>query len=149
MYDELWTGGKVMYKLEPVVADGGRLIVYAPELNKISTTWGGYLERIGYHVRDYFTAQMDRFQDVPLGVLAHSTHVKGLGRYEGGVESPRIEVILASGIPEATCRRINLGYMNPADVDPARFRDREDEGVLYVDPAGEILYRIAGDRGEG
>ena len=27
MYDELWVGGKCMYKLEPVVADGGELAV--------------------------------------------------------------------------------------------------------------------------
>jgi nickel-dependent lactate racemase len=27
MYDELWVGGKCMYKLEPVVADGGELII--------------------------------------------------------------------------------------------------------------------------
>ena len=35
MYDELWTAGKCMYKLEPVLADGGELIIYAPHLKEI------------------------------------------------------------------------------------------------------------------
>lgn len=30
MYDELWTGGKCMYKLEPVLADGGELTIHTP-----------------------------------------------------------------------------------------------------------------------
>jgi hypothetical protein len=32
MYDEIWVAGKVMYKLEQVVADGGRLIIYGPHI---------------------------------------------------------------------------------------------------------------------
>ena len=36
MYDEIWVGGKCMYKLEPVVADGGELIIYAPHIREIS-----------------------------------------------------------------------------------------------------------------
>jgi nickel-dependent lactate racemase len=145
MYDELWVGAKVMYKLEPVVADGGRLIIYGPHMRDISRTWGDRLERIGYHVRDYFLAQMDRFLDVPRGVLAHSTHVKGLGTYQDGVERPRIEVILATGISEELCRRVNLGYLDPASVRVEDYQGREGEGVLFVDHAGEILHRLKGD----
>ncbi len=106
-------GGKCTYKLEPVVADGGELIIYAPHITRISATHGVLIERIGYHVRDYFLAQMGRFTDVPGGVLAHSTHVKGLGTYVNGREQPRANVVLATGIPEATCRKINLGYRDP------------------------------------
>ena len=40
MYDEIWTAGKVVYKLEQVVAPGGTLIVFAPHIREISTTWG-------------------------------------------------------------------------------------------------------------
>ncbi len=149
MYDELWVGGKVMYKLEPVVADGGRLIIYAPHLTEISSTWGKHLERVGYHVRDYFLAQMQRFADVPRGVLAHSTHVRGLGTYVNGVEHPRVEVVLATAIPEETCRRINLGYLDPASVRLADYQGREDEGVLFVDHAGEVLHRLAAERPKG
>jgi len=141
MYDEIWTGGKVMYKLEQVVADGGRLIVYAPHITHVSRTWGGYMERIGYHIRDYFLDRPERFSDIPLGVLAHSTHVRGIGVMENGIEKPRIEVILASAISPEMCRQIGLGYLDPATVNPDDFRNREKEGVLFVEKAGEILYR--------
>jgi len=145
MYDELWTAGKVMYKLERVVADGGTLIIFGKHIDTISHTWGRYIKKIGYHVRDYFLFQMERFKNIPKGVLAHSTHVKGLGTYENGNEVPRIDVILASSIPEDICRKINLGYMNPDEIDIDEYKNREDEGILFVDNAGEILYRLKGD----
>ncbi len=145
MYDELWTAGKVMYKLERVVADGGTLIIFGKHIDTISHTWGRYIKKIGYHVRDYFLFQMERFKNIPKGVLAHSTHVKGLGTYENGNEVPRIDVILATSIPEDICRKINLGYMNPDEIDIDEYKNREDEGILFVDNAGEILYRLKGD----
>jgi len=37
MYEDLWTGGKGMYKLEPVLVDGGELIIYAPHINRLLT----------------------------------------------------------------------------------------------------------------
>jgi hypothetical protein len=52
-------------------------------------------------------------------------------------------VTLATQIPEDVCRAINLGYRDPASIDPAAYQDREDEGVLYVPEAGEMLYRLA------
>ena len=142
MYDEIWTGGKVMYKLEQVVADGGRLIIYAPHITEVSRTWGSYMEKIGYHVRDYFLADPGRFADIPRGVLAHSTHVRGLGKMVAGKEQPRIEVILASAIPPETCAKINLGYLDPKTIDPEQYRNREAEGILFVEKAGEILHRL-------
>jgi nickel-dependent lactate racemase len=145
MYDELWVGGKVMYKLEPVVADGGRLIIYAPHLTQVSSTWGRYLEKVGYHVAEYFLAQWERFEDIPRGVLAHSAHVKGLGTYRDGVEQPRIQVVLATGIPEHRCRELDLGYLDPSSVRIEEYQNREEEGVLFVDHAGEVLHRIRGE----
>ena len=142
MYDEIWTAGKVMYKLEQVVAEKGRLIIYAPHIHDISRTWGKYIERIGYHVRDYFLAQMDQFKDIPRGVLAHSTHVRGIGTFKNGFEKPRIEVVLSTSIPKEKCERVNLGYLNPEEVKIEDYLDREDEEILYVDHAGEILYRL-------
>jgi len=142
MYDELWVAGKCMYKLEPVVADGGELIIYAPHLHEISVTHGRLIEEVGYHVRDYFTKQWDRFKDYPWGVLAHSTHVRGSGTFENGVETPRVQVTLASGIPREVCERINLGYRDPATIDVESFANREDEGILLVRKAGEYLYRL-------
>ncbi len=142
MYGDLWVGGKAAYKLEPVVADGGELIIFAPHIRQISVTHGALIERVGYHVRDYFLSQMERFCDVPGGILAHSTHVKGIGTYRDGQERPRTTVVLATGIPEAVCRKINLGYRDPATIDRAAWTDREEEGYLQVPNAGEILYRL-------
>jgi nickel-dependent lactate racemase len=98
MYDDIWTAGKVMYKLEPIVADGGTLIIYAPHISEVSYTHGKVLDRIGYHVRDYFIKQMDKFKDIPRSSMAHSTHVRGCGTYENGVEKPRVNVVFATGI---------------------------------------------------
>ena len=144
MYADVWTAGKGMYKIEPVVADGGEVIIYAPHIREVSVTHGRILEEVGYHCRDYFTAQPERFASYPGGVLAHSTHVKGLGKYDAatGVETPRVTVTLATGIPEATCRKINLGYRDPASIDVAAWSGRESEGVLVVPRAGEMLYRL-------
>lgn len=142
MYDELWTGGKCMYKLEPVLADGGELIIYAPHIREVCVTHGRTLLEIGYHCRDYFLAQWDRFQKYPWGVLAHSCHVYGMGTYQNGIETPRARVTLATGIPADVCRRINLGYRDPATIRPETFMNREHEGVLHVPRAGETLYHL-------
>jgi len=142
MYDELWVGGKCMYKLEPVLADGGELIIYAPHIKEVSSVHGRLIEEIGYHCRDYFLKQWERFKDYPWGVLAHSTHVKGIGTYEDGVEYPRATVTLATGIPRSICEKINLGYRDPATINIEAFADREAEGVLLVRKAGEMLYHL-------
>ena len=142
MYDELWVAGKCMYKLEPVLADGGELIIYAPHLTEVSITHGKLIRRIGYHCRDYFLKQWDKFKDESWGVLAHSTHVHGGGTYENGVEKPRARVVLATGIPESLCREINLGYRDPKTIRKEDFANREEEGVLLVPKAGEMLYRL-------
>ncbi len=144
MYADLWTAGKGMYKIEPAVADGGEVIIYAPHITEVSVTHGHVLEEIGYHCRDYFLAQPGRFAKYPGGVLAHSTHVKGMGSYDAstGVETPRVQVTLATGISEARCRKINLGYRDPASIDPETWRGREAEGILLVPRAGEMLYRL-------
>jgi nickel-dependent lactate racemase len=142
MYDELWTGGKCMYKLEPVLADGGELIIYAPHITEVCVAHGKVLHEVGYHCRDYFLKQWDRFKSYPWGVLAHSAHVYGIGTFEGGVEIPRARVILATGIPEAVCHKINLGYRDPATIRMEEFADREDEGILLVPKAGEMLFQL-------
>ncbi|MBN1489345.1 MAG: DUF2088 domain-containing protein [Phycisphaerae bacterium] len=142
MYDDIWTAGKCMYKLEPVVADGGRLIIYAPHISEVSVSHGKVIEAIGYHCRDFFLQQWERYVRYPGGVLAHSTHVKGCGTFEDGVETPRVEVVLATRIPRAVCEKINLGYCDPDTIDPAEYANREAEGVLYVAKAGEILHRL-------
>lgn len=142
MYDELWVGGKCMYKLEPVLADGGELIIYAPHIHEISVVHGKLIEEIGYHCRDYFMGQWDRFKDYPWGVIAHSTHVRGVGKYENGVEQCRAKVTLATGIPREVCERINMGYQDPATIRAEEYANREEEGVLLVPKAGEMLFQL-------
>ena len=146
MYDDLWVAGKCMYKLEPVVADGGELIILAPHVNEISYTHGHLIREIGYHTRDYFLCQMEKFAHIPGGILAHSTHVRGIGTCIDGDEQCRVKVTLATGIAQDVCEAINLGYRNPAAVDPEQWRGREDEGLLLVPNAGEILYKLEADR---
>lgn len=142
MYDDIWTAGKCMYKLEPAVADGGTLIIYAPHIDEVSYSHGKVLDEIGYHTRDYFVKQWPRFERYPWGVVAHSTHVKGVGTFENGVERPRVNVVLATRIPRARCDKINLGYLAPESIRPEDYANREAEGVLMVPKAGEILYRL-------
>jgi len=142
MYDDLWTAAKGMYKLEPAIADGGEVIIYAPHITEVSYTHGHVIDQVGYHVRDYFVKQWERFKDYPWGVLAHSTHLRGAGTYENGVERPRIRVTLATSIPRERCERIGLDYLDPATLDPKAWAGREDEGILLVRRAGEMLYRI-------
>ena len=126
----------------PVIADGGEVIIYAPHIDEISYTHGQIIDKVGYHVRDYFVNQWDRFKDYPWGVLAHSTHLRGVGTYENGVEEPRIRVTLATGIPRERCDQVNLGYLDPDAINPDEWRGREAEGILLVPKAGEMLYRV-------
>ncbi len=144
MYDDLWTAAKAMYKTEPVIADGGEVIIYAPHLTEVSYTHGELIDRVGYHVRDYFLKQWERFETIPGSILAHSTHVKGAGTYDSatGIETPRIQVTLATSIPAERCQRINLGYADYRTIDPQQWENREDEGLLLVPHAGEMLYRL-------
>lgn len=142
MYEDIWTAGKCMYKLEPIVADGGELIIYAPHITDVSYTHGDILDKIGYHVRDYFTAQPERFKDVSRGVMAHSTHVRGIGTYKDGIEKPRVTVTLATQIPEAYCKKISLNYVDHKSIDPAAWQGREEEGLFVVHNAGEVLHKV-------
>jgi len=140
MYDDLWTGGKCMYKCESVVEDGGELIIYAPHVDSLSVVHGEVLERIGYHVRDYFLSDMARFADAPRSIMAVATLIKGAGVFENGQERPRIRVSVASQIPAALCELVDLGYCDPADIDLNEWKNREEEGIFCVEKAGETLY---------
>ncbi len=142
MYDELWTAAKAMYKLEPAVAVGGEVVIYAPHLDVVSHVHGKYIYEIGYHILPYFLNDWERFKYIPLGVLAHSTHMRGSGVMANGVEKPNVRVTLASKISTEDCARLNLGYLDPAKVNVEEWKDREEKGILYVPRAGEMLYRV-------
>ena len=139
-YDDMWTGAKGFYKVEPVVADGGQVVIYAPHISEIATTHPAIAE-IGYHCRDYFVEQWDRFERYAWGDLAHSTHLRGAGTYDPATgEHLRVTVTLATGIPEDVVRAVNLDYLDPAAVDPKQWAS--DPDTLVVPDAGEDLYRL-------
>lgn len=143
MYDELWTAAKAMYKIEPAVALGGEVIIHAPHLDTVSHVHGKFISQVGYHTLPYFLANWEKFRHIPLGVLAHSTHVRGSGVLRDGHELPNVRVTLASRIPRNVCEDLQLGYLDPDSIDPREWRDRESDGILYVPKAGEILFRCS------
>ena len=141
-YADMWTGAKGFYKVEPVVADGGQVVVYAPHITRISQMHPA-IEEIGYHCRDYFTGQWDRFQDRHWGDLAHSTHLFGAGTWDPvHGERGRVTVTLATGIPEDVVRAVNLDYLDPSLVDVEAWE--QDPDTLVVHDAGEVLHRLRG-----
>src|SRR6266699_4761933 len=86
-----------------------------------------------------------------LGALVTSMHTIGIKDTpvlrvitQAAAFVPRISVTLATGIPEERCRHINLGYADYREIDPEACMGREQEGILYVPHAGEVLYRARG-----
>jgi nickel-dependent lactate racemase len=139
-YEDMWTGAKGFYKVEPIVADGGQVIIYAPHITQIAAMHP-VIEQIGYHCRDYFLKQWDRFSGYHWGDLAHSTHLFGAGTYDPSVgEKGRVTVTLATGIAEEVVRGANLDYLDPGEVDIAAFE--ADPDTLIVHQAGEVLHRL-------
>lgn len=142
-YEDMWTAAKGFYKVEPVVADGGEVVLYAPHITQIAVTHP-VISRIGYHCRDFYLADWDRYRDHPWGDLAHSTHLYGAGTYDPSTgETQRVRVTLATGIPEAEVRAVNLSYTDPREVDITEWE--RDPGALVVHDAGEVLHRLRGD----
>ncbi len=139
-YPDLWTGAKGFYKVEPVVADGGEVVLLAPHITEVAAMHPRLLE-IGYHCRDFFLAHWDHYATIPAGDLAHATHLFGAGTYDpASGEHQRVRVTLATGIPEAIARQVNLGYLALEAVDPAAWA--ADPDALVVPDAGEVLYRL-------
>jgi lactate racemase len=141
MYSDLWVGGKGVYKTEPIVEDGGEVVIYAPHIHEVSFTHGKLLEQIGYHVRDYFTSQWDKFSHIPWGILAHSTHVRGRGVFQNGIETARITVSVASGLSRDRIEKLNLHYYDPASIDLNQWKQDQSGETLLVPHAGEVLFQ--------
>jgi len=142
IYEEMWVGGKAMYKLEPIVAEGGELIIYGPQIKNISFMHEKEIRRIGYHVIEYFTKQWERFSREPKLIMAHSTNVRGVGTFSNGIEYPRIQVTLATSIPEDLCKAVNLGFRDYRSIDLNEWRSKQSDDLLIVENAGQNLYRL-------
>lgn len=141
-YEDFWTGAKAFYKVEPIVEDGGELIVYAPHIQKISITHDQVLGQMGFHVKDYFVAHMERYGGLRKTVLGYAALVKGTGTYRDGQERPRVRLRLASAVSKEECRRLNLDYLDPREIRVEDWEGRDAEGRYVVRNAGEVLYRV-------
>ncbi len=146
MYEDLWTGGKSIYKVEPVIEPGGEITVYAPHITSLSVTHEHHLLICGYHCSEYFQAHLDELSEVPRGVLGVASYICGTGSYDGVTERPRMKVKLATGIPRETVEAVGFEYVDPDSIDIEAWRDREEEGILLVERAGETLYRLENDQ---
>ena len=141
-YDELWVGGKASYKLGAIVEEGGELIIYAPQLTKISETHGALIEKYGYAplevVRDMLGVSQELREN--LCIAAHLAHVAYAGRLDDqGKVVPRYKITMASGLDEETCRRVNLVYLDHRTFDYETLRS--DMDTLIVENAGRDLYQ--------
>jgi nickel-dependent lactate racemase len=139
-YDELWVGGKASYKLGAIIEEGGELIIYAPQLAKLSETHGALIEKYGYapleSVRDMLGVSEELREN--LCIAAHLAHVAYAGRVdEHGKVVPRYRITMATGLDEETCRRVNLGY-----IDHRTFKYEADDDTLIVENAGRDLYQV-------
>lgn len=141
-YDDLWTGGKAFYKVEPAIEDGGELIIYAPHIKQVSITHDKTMRKIGYHIKDYFLAHMEEYAGISKTVMTYSTMVKGSGVYRDGKECPRVKVILATGIPKNLCKRLNIEYLDPREIRMEEWENKEQENTAVIENAGEMLYRL-------
>lgn len=142
-YDDLWVGGKASYRLGPIIEEGGTLIIYAPHLKTISETHGSLIKRYGYapleRVRELVSQSEELRQN--LCVAAHLAHVSFAGKVlPDGTVIPRYSITLASAVDQATCKQVNLHYM-----DPRTFRLPDytgDPDTLVVEQAGRDLYLV-------
>jgi hypothetical protein len=146
LYPDLWTGAKLVLKTEDAVADGGELVVLAPDLSSISDAHGPLIREIGYHTYAYFLSQPSTWQAVNATPIAlnGSALVKGEGQMCDGKEVPRIDVRLATAIPPEECARLNLGYENPATVAKevaSALPNVVENDRLVLPGAGSVLWR--------
>jgi len=63
-------------------------------------------------------------------------------RLKTGVEQCRIQVTLATGIPESVCPQNQPWLPRSENIRPEDFAGREEEGILLVPKAGEMLYQL-------
>ena len=70
--------------------------------------------------------------------------LKGSGRYDTAttVETPRVEVTLATALSPGRCARINLGHADASTLDLNDWPTEPGHDTLLVPRAGEVLYRV-------
>ncbi len=138
-YDELWTGGKASYKLGGIIADGGELLIHAPQITEFSHTHGGGIERFGYapieRVRELVSTHPELAEN--LCVAEHLAHV-AYGFDSNGEQ--RFRITLSSAISRERCEAANLAYADPLRFDLSNYSG--DGDTLIVERAGRDLYIV-------
>lgn len=142
-YDDLWVGGKASYRLGPVIAEGGSLVIYAPQLTSISKSHGELIIRYGYapleKIRELVSQSEELRQN--LCVAAHLAHVSFASRQlPDGSIAPRYSITLMSGVDSETCHKANLIYRNPNAFQLSDYDN--DPDTLVVPQAGRDLYLV-------
>ncbi len=141
MYSELWTAGKAMYKIDQIVETGGKLILYGPHIKAFSHMWNKYVYQMGFHTIDYLLANEEKFNKIPRGVLSFSANVRGQKKeHSCNIDEPRVDLVMATGIPEKECDKVNLTYMDHQGLDWKEIE--KDPDTLVVEHAGEILHLV-------
>ena len=143
-YEDLWLGGKASYRLGAVIATGGELIIYAPQLRSFSETHGEDIVRFGGY------APIEKIKDLVansgelqanLCVAAHLAHVSYAGRTgPNGEFVPKYSIKLASQIDSEACRQVNLEYLDFRAFNVADLQN--DPDTLIVERAGRDLYLV-------
>jgi len=94
MYDDLWTAAKGMYKLEPAIADGGEVIIYAPHITEVSYTHGHVIDQVGYRAGPLDAPARRWHLRERCGAPAHPSHpgyihpARAVRAYRPGLSGP-------------------------------------------------------------
>ena len=143
MYDELWIGGKCMYKLEPVRGRRRRADhLRAAHIQSFSHARPADRED-RLPLPRLLPEAVGQVQDIPVGharaldARARNRHVRERRR-----AMPR-KGDAGHGHPTRNLRNDQSWLPRPGSIAIEDFANREDEGVLLVPKAGEMLYRTA------
>ena len=133
VYDEIWTAGKGSYYLQipGVLAPDAEVIIFAPHIHAFhsNASMDAAIRQIGYHGRNYVLDFLSRNPGFNLNIASHVMNVRGVNE--------DFRVTLATGISEAGCKAVGLGYIDPASI---RRDDFQGAQQLWVDHGGLWTY---------
>ncbi len=148
-YDEVWLAGKGSYKLQRpgVLKEGAEIIIYGPHISCFHTNPDieKDLFALGYHCRDNICSLIEGGAETSKNAASHLINVCGPGIFDPATRNEMLafKVILATAIPEEKCRKVGLGYRDPATIDKADFKG---PGKLWIEEGGKYLYEIKKDK---
>ncbi len=133
VYDEIWTAGKGSYYLQipGVLEPDAEVIIFAPHIHAFhsNAAMDSAIRQVGYHGRDYVLDFLTRNPGFNLNIASHVMNVRGINE--------DFRVTLATGISQADCQAVGLGYLDPASI---RREDFQGSRELWVDHGGLWTY---------